>query len=191
MISGVSFGLLGRSLGVLGSLRELIEGPWRVLGELLGCHRGCLGCFLESVGVLGWLFWCHWGGMKTFKNNLFFSLEHLDVLETALGVLGGSCGGPWGPWRVSWRSLRGPWGSLGAVGGSLGVLGAPIRGNIGKTYVSETCPRTLGAPWELLQGSLGGVGEPLEVLGGPRGAPGVFWDPWGCLGGPYGNIGGL
>ena len=39
VLSGGSFKLLGRSLGVLGSLRELIEGPWRVLGELLGCPR--------------------------------------------------------------------------------------------------------------------------------------------------------
>ena len=39
VLSGGSFGLLGRSLGVLGGLRELIEGPWRVLGELLGCPR--------------------------------------------------------------------------------------------------------------------------------------------------------
>ena len=45
MLAGGSFGLLGKSLGVLGCLRELIEGPWRVLGELLG--------FLDVQVMLG------------------------------------------------------------------------------------------------------------------------------------------
>ena len=44
---------------------------------------------------------------------------------------------------------------------------------------------SLGAPLEVLGGS---QGRPLKVLGGARS---VFWDPWGCLGGPYGAIGGL
>ena len=83
--------------------------------------------------------------------------------------------------------------------GPCGVLGAPIRGNVEKTVVFETFPRGLAAPWSLLGGFLVSLGAPLEVLGGSQGRPlevlggarGVFWDPWGCLGGPYGAIGGL
>ena len=44
---------------------------------------------------------------------------------------------------------------------------------------------SFGAPLEVLEGS---QGMPLEVLGGARA---VFWDPWWCLGGPYGALGGL
>ena len=44
---------------------------------------------------------------------------------------------------------------------------------------------SLGALLEVLGGS---QGRPLEVLGGARE---VFWEPWGCLGGPYGDIEGL
>ena len=79
--------------------------------------------------------------------------------------------------------------------GSCWVLGAPIRGNVERTIVFQTFPKGLG----LLGGFLVSLGAPLEVRGGSQGRPlevlggarGVFWDSWGCLGGPCGAIGGL
>ena len=54
---------------------------------------------------------------------------------------------------------------------------------------------SLEAPRRILEGLWAAIGvlgcssgRPLEVLGEGRG---VFWDPLGCLGGPYGAIGDL
>ena len=110
----------------------------------------------------------------------------MEVLERALvvlgGVLWGALGALGGPWEVTERSvgiLGGPWWVL---MGSLGLLYAEFQGGLwllGRFLVS------LEAPLEVLGGCQGRF---LEFLGGARG---VFWDPWGCLGGPYGAIGGL
>ena len=104
--------------------------------------------------------------MKTLKNHMFFlCFVHLEVPERALGVIGGSCGEPWGPWGVPRRFLRVRWGSLGALGGSLGVLGAPIRGNFETNYVFKHFQGAWGS-FGASSGIVGGVGAPLEVLGG-------------------------
>ena len=98
------------------------------------------------------------------------------------------------------------WGALGALGGPwevperyLGILGGAwwvFVGSLGPPYAETLKKRSF---FNHFQGGLGDLGAPLEVLGGSQGRPlevlggarGVFWDPWGCLGGPYGALGGL
>ena len=127
--------------------------------------------------------------MKTLKNQMcLLCFEDLEVLERALVVLGGSCGGPWGLWGVPGRSLRGPWGSLGAPGGSLwGPCGPHTR----KRQIDHcfcTFPRRLGAPCSFLGGFLVSLGAPLEVpgeaLGGPRGCSTCLLESLRVLGWP-------
>ena len=125
--------------------------------------------------------------------------EDLEVLEKALGGLGGSSGGLLGalggPWQVPDRSLGIPGGSWWVLVGSLG----PHTRQRCKNYYFLTFPKGLRAPWGLLGGFLLSLGTPLRVLGGAQGKPlevlggarGIFLDPWGGLGGPCGAIGGL
>ena len=66
--------------------------------------------------------------MKTLKNQMFLLwFEDLEVLEKALGVLGGSCGGALGALGGSWEVPE----------RSLGILGAPgwiLEGSLGPLY---------------------------------------------------------
>ena len=169
MLSGGYFGLLGRSLGVLGGLRQFIEGPWRVLGDVLGdtwdAFSGFWACPGGSYGATA-------GLMKTLKNHMFLlCFEDLEVLERALGSLAlGALGGPREVPENSLGILGGPWWVL------VGSLGLPYAETLNRLLflnMSKEAWGSLGPPWGILDEPWGIIVGPWrvpgEALGGPRG----------------------
>ena len=85
----------------------MLSVPLRVLRECLEDSRGTIG-----------------GLMKILKHAWFLScFEHLAVLGSAFGVLGRSCGRPWGSLGDAWEVLER---YLGILGGPWGVLGRSL-----------------------------------------------------------------